>query len=410
MLIPRLRLVLCLCAVAMSCLAGDKVRPGLESLANEYRMASDEEKAAVLALKEPLLGGLDVSSALQDWFDGRLLASQKNLPLAKAKWQEALAKLTGELSPLPPVPKRPWPDGEFTFLEDLRVTEYPAVRCRVVSWKVGDLTQYGLLLLPREAKERSCRLFLYCHGAAFGIPNSFCSWLCQHLVKRNYAVIAPAMRGEDLFQRQIPIQGKPFVSEGEIENLDGEVDDCLSMLSAAWKLPEIVPGEFAMIGHSFGAGVGLLTAAVAGSKCKAVVSYDAWLVNPQRYYWDRMRRGANNWLSWEDYCCLPPLEQLQGLQKRSVIAQAEGLECPLLLFIGGAYQGSVFHLSHEDFCRRLKALDKAFQYQVIPDGDHNFVLWDGEPARLALARQEEFLRKHYPPLPSAAEEAKDIQP
>ena len=402
-------LIICLFGLALLCQAGDKVRPGLETLANEYRPASAEEVMVILAMQEPLLNGKDVSAALQDWFDGRLLATQRKLVEARAKWQEAKTKLEAPLDDLPPVPKRQWPDGEFTFLEDLRVTEYPAVRCRVVSWKVGDLTQYGLLLLPREAKERSCRLFLYCHGAAFGIPNSFCSWLCQHLVKRNYAVIAPAMRGEDLFQRQIPIQGKQLVSEGEIENLDGEVDDCLSMLSAAWKVPEIVPGEFAMVGHSFGAGVGLLTAAVAGSKCKAVVSYDAWLVNPQRYYWDRMRRGANNWLSWEDYCCLPPLEQLQGLQKRSVIAQAEGLECPLLLFIGGAYKGSVFHLSHEDFCRRLRQLGKEYQYQVIPEGDHNFVLWDGEPARLALVKQEKFINLHYPPLP-ARESAESTKP
>ena len=171
------------------------------------------------------------------------------------------------------------------------------------------------------------------------------------------------------------------------------------MLSAAWKLPYVRPNEFAMLGHSFGAGVGLLTAARAGAQAKAVVSYDAWLVNPQRYYWDRMRRAARNWDSWEDYCNQPVHSQLLGLVKRSIIHHADKLECPLLLFMGGAYDGSVFHKSHADFTARLTQLGKPFEYVLVPQGDHNFVLrLLSAPAIFAFKQQEAFLEKHYPPL------------
>lgn len=73
------------------------------------------------------------------------------------------------------------------------------------------------------------------------------------------------------------------------------------------------------------------------------------------------------------------------------------MAAPLLLFMGGDYEGSVFHLSHADFCQRLRVLGKTFRYEVIPRGDHNFVLRDGEPARIALRHQIEFLQQYYPP-------------
>jgi len=386
-------------------MAGDKVRPGLESLAASRRIESEQERQFIRAFKEPFLEGRDVSVALQAWFDGRLLHSQGQTAEADAKWQEALSSLSN-LRMLEETKWEKLPDSEFTFLSELKLKTCQDAEIQVVSWKCGDLLEYGLLLTQKEKAGKKFPLILYTHGAAFGIPNSFCQWLIENCVRNGYAVIAPAMRGEDLFQRQLKINGKELVSEGEIENLDGEVDDCLSMLSAAWKLPFIKPDEFAVIGHSFGAGAGLLTAARGGKRAKAVISYDAWLVNPQRYCWDRMRRGANNWLSWEDFCCLPVAEQLDGLKKRSIVMHADMLEAPLLLFIGGTYEGSVFHLSHQDFIAELKRLGKDYQYEIMEGGGHNFVLYEeSEPAKKALKMQMEFLKKHYPASKDAAETA-----
>ena len=387
-------------AVLISCLcwlcAEEMPRPGLEGLAWEYGVSDTNEQALVMALKEPLLQELDVETALQHWFDGRLLHSQNKLEAAQEKWRQGLSLLT-ELKPLPPVIHTAAPKAEFSVLSELKLAEFPDVQAQVVFWQVNNLRQYGLVLaLWEKTPGHKYPLVLYGHGAAFGLPNSFCNWLARHLVRRGYVVIAPAMRGEPLFQIQIPINGKELVCDGGIENLDGEVDDCLAMLDAAWKLPYVRKDEFAMLGHSFGAGVALLAVARMGEAAKAAVSYDAWLVNPQRYYWDRMRRGANNWLSWESYCNQPVKEQLRGLQKRSLLHHVEQIRAPLLLFMGGGYDGSVFHLSHDDLCKKLAAHNKQYRYVLVPGGDHNFVLRDNASARHALSIQQQFLQEHYP--------------
>ncbi|MDD4099284.1 MAG: prolyl oligopeptidase family serine peptidase [Lentisphaeria bacterium] len=390
-------------AAASTGQAGDSVRPGLENV--EYSLGPDAEMALVEAIGQPLLEGYDVEAALQAWFDGRLLHSQGKNDAATDAWKAGLGQLQG----LKRLPETTWgdiPEATFKVITELKLSSYPKVRIQVVEWTVSSLKQYGLVLAPAHpAPGAAYPLILYTHGAAFGIPNSFCGWLAE-LVNQGYVVVAPAMRGEPLFQMQFPINGREITCEGEIENLDGEVDDCLSMLNAAWKLPYVRPDEFAMVGHSFGAGVGLLAAARAGRRAKAVVSYDAWLVNPQRYYWDRMRRGANNWLSWADFCNQPAADQLRGLMTRSIVHNARHLQCPLLLFMGGAYDGSVFHLSHDDLRRELDRLNKTYSYVLVPDGDHNFVLREGSPPALfALRQQHEFLQRHYPPFTPKGGEA-----
>lgn len=390
-------LALVISLLAAGLYAGDTVRPGLENMDSWSSRAHPQETLLVNALKKPLLAGLDVEAALQDWFDGRLLDSQGQQAEALLKWRAGMEKLK-ELRPLPQAAWGAIPDASFTVLSELRLGSFPQVRLQVVQWSVDDLKQYGVLLSPREpAADAEYPLILYCHGAAFGIPNNFCAWLAE-LVEQGYVIIGPAMRGEELFQLQMPIKGEMLKCEGEIENLDGEVNDCLSMLSAAWKLPYVRKNEFAMIGHSFGSGAGLLAAARAGVKAKAVVSYDAWLVNPQRYYWDRMARGANNWLSWADFCNQPVADQLRGLMTRSIVHNAWRLQCPLLLFMGDAYDGSVFHLSHDDLRQELDKHGKSYIYDLVPGGDHNFVLRIGsEPALYALEKQHAFLEKHFPP-------------
>lgn len=378
--------------------AGDSVRPGLEPLEEYFSsFASQTEEKLVMALKQPLLDGKDVQLALQKWFDGRLLDQQGNKPAADQAWAEGL-KLLDNLQPLPQPVWKGFPEATFTPLKTFKFREYPGVEIIIVEWTVDKLKQYGVLITPPNAAAGDrYPVILYAHGAAFGVPESFLEWLIK-LAMRGYVIVGPAMRGEPLFQRDIAINGKILKCEGEIENLEGEVNDCLSMLNAAWKLPYVEKGSFAMIGHSFGSGVGLVTAARAGEACKAVVSYDAWLVNPQRFYWDRMARGANNWLSWADFCNQPVKAQLAGLMTRSIVHNADKLKAKLLFFIGGGYQGSVFHLSHDDLMRNLDRLHIPYTYKVMPQAGHNFVLYtDSEPALAALKIQTEFLDRTFPP-------------
>ncbi|NLG14964.1 MAG: prolyl oligopeptidase family serine peptidase [Lentisphaerae bacterium] len=391
-------------AFAIAMFAGDTVRPGLEPLETSYYIDNEIEEKLVEALKQPLLEGLDVEAALQDWFDGRLLHTQNKEKEAEELWQKALGKLK-DLKQLPIPEWKPIPEAKFTMLQKFKLPQYPDVLLVVVQWEVDKLKQYGILMVPvNTPKGAEYPLILYCHGAAAGIPLSyFYGWLAD-LAMQGYVVIGPAMRGEPLFQSPIKINGEILSCEGEIENLDGEVNDCLSMINAAWKLPFVRKNEFAMVGHSFGSGAGLLAAARANEYAKAVVSYDAWLVNPQRYYWDRMARRANNWLSWADFCNQPVKNQLQGLMTRSIVHNAHKLKCPLLFFIGGAYEGSVFHQSHDDLHKNLKKHNIPYTYEIIEGGGHNFVLYtEYEESKKAFKIQTEFLKKHYPPYKPDAE-------
>ena len=244
-------------------------------------------------------------------------------------------------------------------------------------------------------------LILYCHGASRSIPLSyFYGWLAD-LVCRDTSSSVPlcvASRFSGVHQDQWEI----LSCEGEIENLDGEVNDCLSMINAAWKLPFVRKNEFAMVGHSFGSGAGLLAAARANEYAKAVVSYDAWLVNPQRYYWDRMARRANNWLSWADFCNQPVKNQLQGLMTRSIVHNAHKLKCPPLFFIGGAYEG-VFHQSHDDLHKNLKNTTSHTHTKSSKAADTTSSSIPNTRIKKAFKIQTEFLKKHYPPYKPDAE-------
>lgn len=385
------------CLYALALTAGDTVRPGLEGLDQQYMIQNEHEEKLVQAIKAPLLKGLDVQKALQKWFDGRLLQTRGNIKAADKAWKEGI-DLLKDLQPLDKPAWKPFPEADLKTLETLRLRGYPDVKLEVVQWSVDNLKQFGVVLSPANAAPGDqFPVILYAHGAAFGIPPGFLGWLAD-LVRKGYVVVGPAMRGEPLFQQDIPINGTILNCEGEIENLDGEVNDCLSMLNAIWKRPHVKTNSFAMIGHSFGSGVGLVAAARAGDVCKAIVSYDAWLVNPQRYYWDRMARGANNWLSWADFCNQPVKNQLDGLMTRSITHNAQKLKAKLLFFIGGGYEGSVFHLSHDDLFQQLKKYNIPYTYKVMPNAGHNFVLYiDSEPARKALDIQNDFLDKHFPP-------------
>ena len=221
-------------ALAFSVFAGDTVRPGLERI--EQSLPDADEQAFLDAFKQPFFDGMDVSAALQCWFDGRLLSQQRQNRLAKVKWLEANQKLKN-VKPLPKTEWGPWPDAAFTVVKPLNLPSHPTVSIDLVEWKVDNLKEYGVLLYPKNPmKDAKYPLILYCHGAAFGLPGDFMNFLAD-LVEMGYVIIGPAMRGEDVFQFPFPIDGKELKCEGEIENLDGEVNDCLSMLSAAWKLP-----------------------------------------------------------------------------------------------------------------------------------------------------------------------------
>ncbi len=398
----KLRHVLIVTGVMCAISLNGADRPELDGI--EYESArdiTDAEARLLAALREPMVGGMDVSEALNLWFDGRKASRAGEADSAARLWQQGTEKLAA----VTPLAQAEWarnPDGDLEFVSKFDYPDMDGTAAWVVRWKVDNLLQYGVLIAPvavenKEANEQY-PLLLYLHGAAFGVPAYALPWLAR-MARAGYVIIGPALRGEDLFAFYYSSAALPsYKCEGSIENLDGEVNDALSAVAGTRKLPYVRNGKYGIIGHSFGSGVGLLAAARDAENVACIVSYDAWLTNPFRYYWDRMRRGANNWLSWAAYCNQPVDQQLKGLMKRSIVHHAEQLSSPLLMFIGGAYAGSVFHKSHDDLIVQLKRFEKPYEYHVVPEGGHNFVLYySSAAARFAYAKHMKFLEKHLAP-------------
>lgn len=368
-----------------------------------------EELELLKKLGEPLLEGRDVSTALSAWFEGRKAVLQHDDRKAAEIWKKGAASLDPAPSFLP-IPERELPeDADFTFVDRFK---FPGMTEEefgyIISWKVDDLKQYGVLFaaasreqLGRVGPNAKLPLILYLHGSAYGVPSYSLPRLLR-LMRNGYAVFAPSLRGEDLFASFSPLpesmrEFSNLKSEGEIENYDGELRDVVSASIALRKIPLIKKESYAVYGYSYGGGLALLTASV-DRDVACVVSYDGWFLNPFRFYRDRLMRGANNWRSWEYFCDQPVEKQLEGMMKRSATHRAADIQCPLLLFIGGAYAGSVYHQSHADFVKQLQKHNKSFVYDIVKGGQHNFVLYpDSAPAKYAYPKQMKFLSEHFPP-------------
>jgi len=391
-----------------------QMRPGLQNLRTEQLSTASQTEIKLLQnIYLPMLTGKDVTIPLQAWFDGRLALEKKHDQiLADKLFQKGIIALQKKLPLLKVEKPKPVPDATLTFEKQLKnLPQMEQVTTNIVSWKIGKLKQYGILIQPVDASpQKQYPLIVYAHGAAYGIPYHFLPWLAK-LSRSGYAVIAPAMRGEDLFVTNIELlplgtDFSKYRSEGKIENLLGEVDDLLAAAVASKKLKTIQSPKYTVMGHSFGGGAALLTTA-RDKNIACSITYDAWLVNPFRYSWERMCRQASNWDSWETYCNKKTTDILKGLIQRSITHQASQINCPLLMFMGGAYNGSVFHKSHSDFILYLKNNNKKYIYDLVPKGVHNFILYpESEPAKHAIKIQDLFLNKYFPPLSTQKRQTK----
>ncbi len=375
----------------------------------------------IYRLEEPLCNGLDVTEALSYYLAGRKLL-KRDPQQALIQFRKGIEACKGPFAVLPPPTFKPlnFDDVRIEEIQTLTVPEVlwqmmgtePAndITFKLIKFKVDGLEEYGVVIRPKAVKGR-LPLLMYAHGAAFGVPD-YALPGCADLARRGYVVAAPAFRGEDALLRSMTKDTWPALKcEGNIENLDGEVRDFLALARAMRREPYVRNGHYGAIGHSFGAGAALLAMA-RDPDLICMVSYDAWMTNPFRFYWERLAAEGKYddksylWGSWNEFIDNQPARvQLMELRKRSFLHQAEGIRGALLLFTGGAYNGSAYHYSHRQLVQKLRKLKKTFRYEIIPGGGHNFVLYPmQEPARIAAKIQDEWLERYFPPLkPKAAE-------
>ena len=350
--------------------------------------------ALAQALEAPMMNGLDVEVALTQWFEAE---KATDLAAKNAHYTAGLAALKD----LKPLPKAEWPENPSnTPFKVLETIEFPSftkagLTIEVVEFEVDDLTQYGVQVRP--VKGGPYPLAVYLHGAAFGVP-SYQLGTMGRMALEGYVLIAPALRGEDLFVANSVPTSKPYKCEGHIENLLGEPRDVLAIADGARRQKFVKAGKYALVGHSFGSGAGLL-AAERSEDIACVVSYDAWFVNPFYFYWLRLSGDSKYyWESWEYFIKDPIAKQLSGLMARSSAHHTDGFKAPVLLFVG-EFDGPGYHKAHQHMVEQLKKNKIEHAYHVIPGGGHNFVLYNDEPARRAYVLQRAFLHKHLPPVP-----------
>ncbi|NQZ70295.1 MAG: hypothetical protein HRT89_19765 [Lentisphaeria bacterium] len=360
------------------------------------------------AMEDSFTEALDVSDALGFYFKGlangtdpvKAIALFKQGLSAMAKDSKQLRKRT-----LPKINKK----QKLKILQKFNFSKHnetlygkiDGIILEIYEYKVGKLKQYGIVIRP-DNKAGQYPVIVYCHGAASGVPIYTIPSMAK-IAKDGYLIVAPSFRGEDLFMDEIIGVPNPK-SEGSIENLLGEPLDVLASGYGALNLPNAQGKKFAVIGHSFGSGAGLL-ALTMSKDIICMISYDAWMTNPFRFYWERLAGAYEGndkiglWGSWEAFCEQSSKEQLEGLMDRSVVHHAERITAPILMYTGGDkyYCDSAYRISHKLFAAKLKAANKVFEYFVMPDAGHNFVLYPSRnPAQKAYSMQKDWLKKYHP--------------
>jgi hypothetical protein len=397
--------VLCLClALLLFPLAAEEtVRTGLEGLAGQSAETIHEtERPLVEGLKEPLLEALDCSAALQLWFDGRTAEARGDKGAAAAAWAAGRAALSG----LQPLPAPVWPSTAAVRLRPLQAAQGEPlylVTAFVISWTTDAGVQYGLLMVPQSVpKGHRFPLLVYVHRGQDGIAADEVTWLGEQC-RKGYAVVAPGRRGQPLADPSMESL-RPYRSEGLTTDIAGESTDVVTAMQGAATLPVVRPTACALLGLGSGA-AGALLAASRSPLPACVAVAEAERLNPFRDYWNRLARRKNGWPDWETFCNREPAAQLADMAQRSVVHQAAGIPCPVLMLLPEESVGTLDEEAHRDVVARLTQAGREVLLE-IPAGTHRGFTADigAAPAQEALRRMGRFVYRFVPP-----DDGKDAQ-
>lgn len=129
---------------------------------------------------------------------------------------------------------------------------------RILSYTVAGSRLYGALFVPKGAAPGSLPLILYAHGGDQGVSVEEFQLLSLGMgeARDQYAYALPSFRAEPLSYGQ-----QVFLSEGEPDPWDGDVDDALGLIAVALAAePALDPGRLGAVGISRGGAVALLMA------------------------------------------------------------------------------------------------------------------------------------------------------
>jgi len=386
---------LLLAGLAAALAAQDTVRTGLEGLAwQSPETVHAAERALVTALRAPLLGAKDCAAALQCWFDGRTADARGDKAAAIAAWEAGTRALT-DLHDLPPPP---WPDtsgARLTPQTGITGADLYLLDAFVVRWSSDAGTQFGLFMVPRSRPQgHRFPLLVYVHGGSAGLGRQEIAWLAEQC-RKGYAGLAPALRGQPLADASVP-QMSGYRCAGRTDDPAGAAGDLLAALQGTQAMPVVRPDGCALVGVGRGATAALLAAAHSSMPACVAVA-DARQLDPFRAYWTRMSRGENTWPDWANFCSREPAEQLASMHRRSVVHQAGGIRCPVLMLLPDGPADSLDAQAHRDVAAAVRAAGAEAVPEVQPGAARDFTdTLDSEPGRKALRRMLEFVYRHVP--------------
>ncbi|MBN2450633.1 MAG: hypothetical protein JXR77_09600 [Lentisphaeria bacterium] len=380
------------------CAGGGTVRTGLEGIAwQSPETLHRGERAFVEALRDPLLAARDCRAALEHWFGGRTADARGDKEGAAAAWAAAVQALEGVAELGKPgwdEPGSPAPGRLFALEGD----GLSMVQGYGVSWRFGERSQYGLLMLPaRRPLGHRFPLLVYLCAGLDGLSRDEVAALGRQC-RKGYAVVAMALRGECLLRPEPGFGAVDrYVSDGDPLDLRGSAWDVCAAIRGTWRLEVVRSDTHALVGSGRGGTVALL-AAMHAPRPACVVAVDCWNLNPFRSYWQRVARLANCWEDWEIFCTREVEDQLLRMRSWSVVHDGEELAGPILLVSNRGDAGGCEDLAEKDFLGRAAAGDRQLEAHRVETmasplpigaGGGN----DNHVYRLA----SRFLHSHYPP-------------
>jgi hypothetical protein len=133
-----------------------------------------------------------------------------------------------------------------------------SLEVRILSHVVqGDL-HYGAVVVPLVASTTPRPVLAYTHFSDVGVSvesTLFALGAVAGLRGSQFVLVIPSYRGKTL-----SYGSQSWTSEGTVSLWDGEVDDALALIHAAWEQPGVAAGDAATFGFSAGGMIALLTA------------------------------------------------------------------------------------------------------------------------------------------------------
>jgi hypothetical protein len=166
-----------------------------------------------------------------------------------------------------------------------------ALQATAISYLIHDQRNFGVVLVPLEAKDHSYPLLVELKGVSpsyepLRVPDGVLipSILGNNL--RNFVVFLPAFRGERLL-----FDGKTYQCEGDPDNSwDGATDDAISFISAGLEcFPQTDTKRILAFGKSRGGTVAMLLGE-RDPRLRAIVSWSGptgWIENMPQFGWNQ---------------------------------------------------------------------------------------------------------------------------